>query len=125
MNPTSAAPKLLLDMPRTRQRIREKRHDEIDHAVDQRARAQDLDLRVGRALGGKDPGDVFQAGDPLLLLLHLDERVRAIDRRRELGVEQAKDHCPQRDGEHQPARGQERPDVLVQAAPVAFLDGKR
>src|ERR1700694_1185759 len=29
----SAAPKLLLDMPRTRQRIREKRHDEIDQSV--------------------------------------------------------------------------------------------
>jgi ubiquinone/menaquinone biosynthesis C-methylase UbiE len=29
----SAAPKLLLDMPRTRQRIREKRHDEIDQSL--------------------------------------------------------------------------------------------
>ncbi len=111
------------EMPGARHHVeRELLHD----AFHQRARAQDLDLGLGRAVGREDRGEILDACDALLLFLDLQQRIGAVDGRGEPGVEQARDDCGHRDGADQPARSDQRLQVVVQAGPVlAFLELRR
>jgi hypothetical protein len=98
----------------------------VHHVADDRARAEDLDLRLGRRRVTERGGEIPEEPVTCLLIFHLHERVGAIDRRREERVGDT--DRPRRDHGRgdEPARAHEHVQVLAQRRLVlAGIGGRK
>ncbi len=85
----------------------------IDHRAEQRARAEDFDLGVGRRLLAEDVGQVVQARDALGLVLDLEQRIRAVDGGCEEEIEARQQHGARGHRRNQHAALEDGADVLA------------